>query len=1099
LSAAVFSALKVLPAVLLLLSAAPALGALDVACEWPGANPVSGIAESTDVMATPVVGDLDGDGLPEIVIITFVDVNDNNRGQDGVLRVLSGADCTELFSIVDPGPVQCFGDAAPRSLEERADPGVFCPGCGVAIADLDDDGDMEIVVMAEGLPRPSDAEPDDFRVGYPRRTVIFDHEGNFVSCSEASTQWIGHVAAPAIADLEADGEPEIVVRTSVFNVDGSLAWAAPTTGWGPSAIADLDDDGLQEVIAGETAYRSDGSILWERADLNISFPAVADMNGDCIPEVVLTAPRPAEVHVLNGQTGDTLALLGLPGGLDVCAQPRPNQGGAPTLADIDGDFIPEIGIAGCLNYTVFQVDDDGMGNITGLTQLWTNDISDNSSRITGSTYFDLEGDGNIEVLYQDQERLWIYDAATGATIDTFEHSNSTLIEYPALADVDADGQAEVVIVGNDYFRCCDIGIKVLHDLDQPWTPTRALLNQHAYHQTNVNDDGTIPVREEPSWQRNNNYRAQLVPNSPQRDDCAPPPMVVCDPQGSYEANCAVNAECDGGVEVVLEAAESPPIGPAGPTYTWTIDCAGDVQVLDGRSVVACVPVTCEGCLVELLVSEFERNASDTCETRIDWIFDEPPLTIDGGPDRIVDCPVLDPPYPRVTAACDPAPSWGLDETVIDGPCEGTFTIVDRFHAIDACGNLVEDEVITEVVDTTPPTLERAPADVTLQCGELEPVATLTAVDDCTEPVVSFEEVRVDGSCPDNYQLVRTWTASDGCDNAVTERQVVSYEDTTAPDIFDVPPDETVPCGGVPEAVTPRVIDRCDPAPLVDFVETILPGSCPHSYDVVRTWTATDRCGNVNQASRTIMVRDMEPPVLTVPPPLVLECEGDGGLPIDDPLIQAWLRSALATDDCTDPVVVSWDAPDFFPVGCPDPAPQLVTFFAEDECGNAVSATSTIEVVDTTPPVIVATDLPGCLWSPNHMYACFPDVSEFVTAVDACGGEVAIRVEGCESDQPDEAPEDGDRGGKELGNGDGHTYDDCIVAPDGSGVCARFERQGTDRDGRNYAISIVVSDDCGNAVVVPWDLHVPHDQRDHPCPNAKRVNKIGKNEPFPWEE
>ena len=44
---------------------------------------------------------------------------------------------------------------------------------------------------------------------------------------------------------------------------------------------------------------------------------------------------------------------------------------------------------------------------------------------------------------------------------------------------------------------------------------------------------------------------------------------------------------------------------------------------------------------------------------------------------------------------------------------------------------------------------------------------------------------------------------------------------------------------------------------------------------------------------------------------------------DDPLIQAWLRSALATDDCTDPVVVSWDAPDFFPVGCPDPAPQLV--------------------------------------------------------------------------------------------------------------------------------------------------------------------------------
>lgn len=1084
-------------AALLWLCALSAQAQLDIQCEWPGTTASMTIPESTDVMATPIVGDLDGDGLPEIVIVTFIDVNDNNRGQDGVLRVLSGADCSELFSISDPGDVLCHGDTVPRSLEERADPGVFCPGCGVAIADLDDDGDLEIVALAEGLPRPAEADPDDFTVGFPRRVVVFDHLGNFVSCSEPSTQWIGHLGAPAIADLDADGDPEIVVRTSVFNRDGSLAWAAPTTGWGPSAIADLDDDGLQEVISGEAAYRADGSVLWNRnSDLNISFPAVADMNGDCIPEVVITAPRPAEVHVLNGQTGDTLASLGLPGGLDICAEPRPNQGGAPTLADIDGDFIPEIGIAGCLNYTVFQVLDDGMGNLTGLTQLWTRDISDNSSRITGSTYFDLEGDGNIEVLYQDQERLWIFDAVTSAVVDSFDHSNSTLIEYPALADVDADGRAEVVIVGNDYFRCCDVGIKVLENA--LWGPTRTLLNQHAYHQTNINDDGSIPVREEPSWQRNNNYRAQLVPNTPQREDCAPPPELICDPQGPYLANCAVNPECPDGVELDLEAAENPLAGPEDVEYLWTIDCAGDLQVLAGRAVTACVPVTCEGCTVTLAVSLPDFPASE-CETVIDWVFDEPPLTIEAAPDRIVDCPVLDPAHPRLTAACNLNPAWNLEQTFIEGPCEGTYTTIDRFYAIDVCGNLVEDEMITEVVDTTPPTLERAPADVTLQCGELEPIATLTATDDCTEPVVVFEEVRVDGSCPDNYQLVRTWTANDDCDNSVSETQVVTYEDTVAPDIFGVPPDETVPCGGVPEAVMPRVVDRCDRAPLVDFVETIVPGPCPHSYDVVRTWTATDRCGNVNEASRTIRVRDMEPPVLTVPPPLVLECEGDGGMPVDDPRIQAWLLSAFATDDCTDPVVVTWTAPDFFPVGCPDPAPQLVTFFAEDECGNAVNATSTIEVVDTTPPVIVATDLPGCLWSPNHMYACFPDVSEFVTAVDSCGGAVTIRVEGCESDQPDEAPEDGDRGGKELGNGDGHTHDDCIVAPDGSGVCARFERQGTDKDGRNYAISIVVSDDCGNAVVVPWNLHVPHDQREHPCPNAKRVNKVGKNDPFPWED
>ena len=1080
--------------------ALPARADLAVECEWPPPGGPAVFPESTDVMMTPIVGDLDGDGLPEIVIVTFIDVNDPNRGEDGILRVLSGADCSEIWAVPDPGLVTCFGDAVPRSLDERADEGVFCPACGAAIADLDDDGDMEVVVMAEGQVRPDDAEPDDYTVGFPRRAVVFDHLGNFVSCTEASPRWLGHLAAPALGDLDADGEVEIVVRSTAWNADGSLRWAGPvTTGFGPSVVADLDEDGVSEVVSGETAYTEDGAILWDRTeDLSICFPAVADLTGDCLPEVVVTAPKLAEVHVLDGLTGATLASAPLPGGLEACPNPRPDQGGAPTLADLDGDLLPEIGVAGCLNYTVFRVLNDGMGNLTGIVALWTAPISDDSSRITASTFFDLEGDGLIEALYQDQQRLWIYDGLTGAVRDEFLHSNSTLIEYPALADVDADGQAEVVIVGSDYIRCCEVGIKVLSDPTQSWTPTRNLLNQHAYHQTNIEDDGRIPVREPSSWRSNNNYRAQLVPSNPQREDCALPPELVCGPGGPYVANCAVDPDCPGGVELVLEAEPSPEFGVGEVIHRWTIDCDGDVQVLEGLSVLACVPVSCGGCTVQLEVSAIDGQLS-ACDTEILWEFDEPPLTIEAGEYLEAECPPPAAEPPVVTAACGPAPVPELEQDTIPGPCPGTYTRIDRWFAVDDCGELVEDSRIVDVADTTPPVMDGLPEDLEADCAGPPDPPAVTATDDCSGAEVSFTEVPLPGDCPGSYTLLRTWTATDECGNTSSETRLVEVSDTTAPLLLGVPGDQTVPCDGVPDPAAPTAEDDCDPAPEVLFEETIVPGPCPYHYDVIRTWTAADACGNEVSASQTIEVRDLEPPLLVVPERLVLECDGDGGVALDDPRIQDWLASASATDDCTDPVVVSWDAPPFFPVGCPDPAPQVVTFFAQDECGNAVSASSTVEVVDTTPPEILSAELPGCLWSPNHMYACFPDVGELVVAVDACGGEVSVRVEGCSSDQPDEAPESGDRGGREMGNGDGHHFDDCLVAPDGSGVCVRYERQGTDEEGRHYGISLVVEDACGNAATVPWDLFVPHDQREHPCPNAKRSEKVGPNDPFPWED
>ena len=84
-----------------------------------------------------------------------------------------------------------------------------------------------------------------------------------------------------------------------------------------------------------------------------------------------------------------------------------------------------------------------------------------------------------------------------------------MVEYPIVVDVDNDGSAEILIVSNDNIQPgSDYGLQVISDSKGRWVPARHILNQEAYHVTNVNDDGTIPRHETPSWKLNNSFRAQ---------------------------------------------------------------------------------------------------------------------------------------------------------------------------------------------------------------------------------------------------------------------------------------------------------------------------------------------------------------------------------------------------------------------------------------------------------------------------------------------------------------------------------------------------------------------------------------------------------------
>ncbi|MBI5096539.1 MAG: VCBS repeat-containing protein, partial [Nitrospirae bacterium] len=262
---------------------------------------------------------------------------------------------------------------------------------------------------------------------------------------------------------------------------------------------DLNLDGQPEIIAGNTVYRNDGAILFA-VSARDGFAAVANFNDDPYPEIVLATnivPYGGGAVYLFDHTGKTI--------WGPVLMPIGGRAGAPTIADFDGDGKPEIGVAGAYRYMVIKSD----GSI-----LWQSVIKDSSSHLTGSSVFDFDGDGKVEVVYNDENKLYIFRGSDGKVLFETPNSNGTMFEYPVIVDVDNDGHAEIVVSANgSLYNGPDHGIRVFEDANNTWVNTRKIWNQHTYHITNVNDDGTIPRYEQNNWEIYNNYRCNsLLPD-----------------------------------------------------------------------------------------------------------------------------------------------------------------------------------------------------------------------------------------------------------------------------------------------------------------------------------------------------------------------------------------------------------------------------------------------------------------------------------------------------------------------------------------------------------------------------------------------------------
>ncbi len=606
---------------------------------------------SAQAGTTPIVINLDddnGDGVaneldfPEIVFMTY---HGDNPEDEGIVRAVHGGGPNkgkDMFALC--GTTRWFEgdpiatDCDPSNAGDSRAAATGRSSGGLAAGDLDGDGFPEIVFPLEngGLQILSNTgeiiatSPSGLWFGL----TPSNQSGTPVALGSGDWKY----PAPAIANLDFEGLPEIVVGSIVLTLKleaGVLAFdktfiGSGTTGTmhnggdtfhhGPTVCpADLTAHPGLEIVAGTTLYRLPDvadctanaaadyctgklTVVWNASTVNpgkIPYPegfcAVADVWGagtdapgpasplDGSPEVLVVAD--GNLLILDGATGTLVrAPLALNGG---------EAGGAPNVDDFDGDGFPEIGTALEDFFTVVDLqapsvacpawntvlaesgapppggnparapggactkDADCVGGGTAggtfckagactcFHNSWRRASDDSSSKVTSSSVFDFNGDGAAEVIYNDQCYFRVYNGQDGSVYLALPSLSRTIIENPIVADVDNDGNAEIVFLNNtDPLRCHggattvtlnswpdgagDVaitslpnGIDVWGDDSDQWVAARRVWNQHAYHVTNVTEGGGIPLHEPESWKPLNGRLYNTYRSQPRNYNVAP--------------------------------------------------------------------------------------------------------------------------------------------------------------------------------------------------------------------------------------------------------------------------------------------------------------------------------------------------------------------------------------------------------------------------------------------------------------------------------------------------------------------------------------------------------------------------------------------------
>jgi len=430
-------------------------------------------SEDIDTRRTPVAGDIDNDGVVEIVVA--------GAGNKGILIINGATGATEQIL---PFSAHAYFDAP-------------------ALGDVNNDGFAEI-----------------FAVSSQSVLIRWELKGGFyVESVTVANAWtvnptIGYGVgtaynwSPGLADFNHDGVPEVYFGNQIYNsITGALVAEAPngindpfgissdganTTGAEAyTAAADVLPDAFcvncsgLELIAGPVVYSINYATKKLKIEVDARGPAniadgttsIADWDNDGELDVIVNSAS-CYLYVYNPRTG---AIMRNP-----YKMPGTTFNAHPSVADIDKDGKVELVCPG--KSKVIALDND-------FSVLWQKASNDGSSKTTASLY-DLNGDYLFELIYLDEDGLHIWDAATGNEVQFIPCASGTRTNYPIVADVNSDGEANIICSCREEspFPVNKGALGQLHVYKSgtyDWLPSRKLMNQHSYYITNVNDDLSI--------------------------------------------------------------------------------------------------------------------------------------------------------------------------------------------------------------------------------------------------------------------------------------------------------------------------------------------------------------------------------------------------------------------------------------------------------------------------------------------------------------------------------------------------------------------------------------------------------------------------------